>query len=298
MGDVSGGYILSQEGDGGRADADFANPLDARSRLVYRFPKADDITPAQKRYVEGSIRALGQAAASPPMSEEVRKRLEIDSFVDYALVQELTNNVDGYWKSWFMHKKPDAAGGQWVMGPVWDFDLGYGNIIFKKRYCTNTLAYTDLRGPFAAFFKDPAFTAAMRCRYQELRAPGGPLDVDRMEEKLAKFGKHVARAKGRDGERWKNLDLWVWPNNFIGGSWDAEVKYLRYWLRKRLAYLDRSLPGQCTSVPAPPAVAPSAAPPHMPERNEREPAPGRDAPAYVPIEGPVPTGLASWACPP
>jgi CotH kinase protein len=297
-GDLSGGYIFSQEGDGGRTGADWPSPFEIRAKLVYRYPKGDVITPAQKAYLQQAAKGLADAITGDPgVGEATRAKLDVASAVDYEIIQELTNNVDAYWKSWFFYKAPAADGGRFVMGPVWDFDIGYGNVIFKKRYCANTSAVTELRGPFAALYKKPAFIAAVRCRWNALRAAGGPLALARLEEKIEAFAKHIAKAKARDVERWKNIGFWVWPNNYIGGSWQDEVTYLRYWLRKRLAWLDGALPGQCADTPEPGPVELIPAPPKVMERNMREPYIGRDAPVYIPIEGQLPANLAAYACP-
>ncbi len=298
MGDITGGYIVSQEGDGVRQGEDWSDPFAPRHRFVYRFPKHDVVTPAQKTYVQQNLLALFRAIEQDPhLSPAILQRIDADSWIDYMLLQELTNNVDIYWKSWFLHKQPDSAGGKWAMGPLWDFDIAYGNVIFKKRYCANTWAHTEIRAPMTALWRDKALQDTLRCRWNTLRASGGPLDIARIEAKIDTWGKYIATAKTRDNNQWKNIGLWVWPNNYIGSSWANEVTYLRYWLRKRLAWLDANLSGSCPSVPAPPAVSPIASPPYVPPRNAREPYIGRDAPDYVPIEGNVGGQLATWACP-
>ena len=53
--------------------------------------------------------------------------IDIDSFVDYMLVQELSKNVDGYRLSTYFHKQADSDGGLFVMGPIWDVNLGFDN---------------------------------------------------------------------------------------------------------------------------------------------------------------------------
>jgi hypothetical protein len=297
-GDLTGGYIFSQEGDGGRMGADWPSPLDPRGKLVYRYPKAEVITTAQKTYLQDATKSLAQTLSTEVgLSPGMRKRIDVNSFLDYAVVQELTNNVDAYWKSWFFYKTPDAAGGQFFLGPLWDFDLGYGNIIFKKRYCSNTSSTSELGGPLAKLVNHQEFKDALRCRWNTLRAAGGPLDIDHIEKLITAFTQHITRAKMRDQEKWQNIRMWVWPNNYMGGSWADEVTYLRYWLRRRLSWIDKSMTGVCAAVPAPPAVSLIPAPAFVKETNMRDPYLGRDAPTYIPIEGTLPANLASWACP-
>jgi hypothetical protein len=146
-------------------------------------------------------------------------------------------------------------------------------------------------------FQDPSFNDDMRCRWNKIRAAGGPLDVARIDEKIDAFVKHMGAAKQRDQQRWKNIGAWIWPNNYIGGSWADEVTYLRYWLRRRITFMDASLPGRCPTVPTPAAVTPIPAPPNMMESNVRMPYPGRDAPVYVPIDTQLAGTNAVWSCP-
>jgi hypothetical protein len=297
-GDITGGYMISQEGDNPRAGIDYVNPLYPGGRIVQRYPKIDLLTPSQRMYLDGALKNLGQVfTATPRFTETTRKVLDETSFIDFALIQELSNNVDAFWKSWFMVKEPDRAGGRFITGPLWDFDIAYGNIIFKKSYCTNTWASANLRGPLVMVFQDAAFNDNMRCRWHQLRATGGPLDLARIDEKIAAFVKHMTAAKERDQARWKNIGAWIWPNNYIGGTWADEVSYLRYWLRRRIAFMDASLPGKCAMTPAPSPVMPIAAPPHMMENNVRMPYPGRDAPVYVPIDTQLTGTNAVWSCP-
>ncbi|RPJ55091.1 MAG: hypothetical protein EHM12_12905, partial [Dehalococcoidia bacterium] len=55
--------------------------------------------------------------------DSVAKLLDINSFIDYMILQELVYNVEvDAPRSVFMHKDKD---GKYVMGPVWDFDAGF-----------------------------------------------------------------------------------------------------------------------------------------------------------------------------
>jgi hypothetical protein len=237
-----------------------------------------------------------QSLAARPRWTDAKGLADASSWVDHFLWQELTNNVDGYWKSWYFGKHPEAAGGRFFMGPAWDFDVAYGNVSYKKRYCVTNLMAGDSPSPFRAIFTDPAFTGDVRCRYQQLRRPGGPLDVARVEAKIDAFGRHIERAKVRDQTRWNNIGRHVWPNNYVGPTWADEVRYLKFWFRKRLAWLDRNLPGASAAEPPPPAVAPMTAPAPAREAALRTVGSGQ-APVYIPIEGPVDPAYTSFACP-
>ena len=57
-----------------------------------------------------------------------RRYIDIDSFVDFFILNELSNNVDAYRLSTFIHKD---ISGKLKMGPIWDFNLAFGN----ANYC-------------------------------------------------------------------------------------------------------------------------------------------------------------------
>jgi hypothetical protein len=218
--------------------------------------------------------------------------------VDYVVLDELANNVDGFAFSWYLQKEPDAAGGKWVLWPPWDADIGFGNVNYHGRYCSNTSKQPGGVPPFKQLFQSVEFKNEARCRYQQLRAAAGPLDAAHLDATLDAFVAHIKIAKARDLATWGHIGRQVWPNNFVGKSWADEVTYLRYWLRRRLAFMDGAFPGTCTTVSRPPSVAQIGAPTPAVETVPRPAPTSGGAPAYVPISGPVPAALAAFACPP
>ena len=54
-----------------------------------------------------------------------RPFVDIDSFVDHLILQEITKEIDSYKYSVYMYKDKDSRDGKLHMGPVWDFILGY-----------------------------------------------------------------------------------------------------------------------------------------------------------------------------
>jgi hypothetical protein len=172
---------------------------------------------------------------------------------------------------------------------------------YNLRYCANNphVSVLGLKAnePFRRLFADTDLHNEIKCRYNELRRTGGPFDIARIEAKLDAFARHIERARARDNQRWNTVGKYTWPNNYIAPTWPDEVRYLKYWIRRRLAWLDRNMTGTCASVAA---AAPPAAVMHAPPAREtvaRMPVCCSNAPAYVPIEGPVDPALAMFACP-
>ncbi|MGB1123457.1 MAG: hypothetical protein ACPG08_08020, partial [Flavobacteriales bacterium] len=57
----------------------------------------------------------------------------------------------------------------------------------------------------------------------------------------------LAEAQIRDHIRWPRLGQYVWPNAFIGATYEEEMTFMRDWIDARLAWLDASILGTCAA---------------------------------------------------
>jgi hypothetical protein len=239
-GDLSGGYIVRHEGGPEGDGSDFTTA----SNTYYRFhyPRVGTITPEQMQYVRDAWQAMEDSL----MVDAPGYAAVIDeaSWVDRAIVEEVTNNWDGYVHSIYMTKDADADGGRVGMGPLWDFDLAFGNGNVTGYNCrTDTWAYQIQRGHpdevpayWLALWADPGFRAAWRYRYLELRQ--GPLAAGTFDTRIARWAVFTAAARARDQARWPTLGTPLFPNCTTEPRYDAELTYLRGWIAARVAWLD------------------------------------------------------------
>jgi len=51
----------------------------------------------------------------------------------------------------------------------------------------------------------------------------------------------------RHYQKWPILGNYVWPNNFIGQTFQEEVNYLKTWIAQRAAWMDANMFGTCTA---------------------------------------------------
>ncbi len=302
-GDITGGYIWSAEGSTAEvrpAAKIFLDVMNTGRQWQYRFPSYSSISPAQKSYLQTAVATMQKKIAANPTWDEAKKVMDAGSVVDQAIINEVTKNTDGFFKSWYFYKQPDALGGKYFMGPIWDYDIAWGNVNWKKRYCSNLFLSEkafDGVAPFTTMGADPAFRNEARCRYNELRKAGGPLDVARVEAKIDSYAKHIGGAKLRDQKKWTNIGRYVWPSNYVGPTWADDVRYLKYWIRRRLAWLDANMYGTCSSVPMPSAPTQISAPAPISETAPRTGICCNGANVYIPIAGPAPAGYSDFACP-
>ncbi|MGB0368889.1 MAG: CotH kinase family protein, partial [Flavobacteriales bacterium] len=133
---LTGGYIIKIDKPiGGDGEYDWITSIDTFQNVKtnvsfqYDYPNDDEITDAQADYIQSYIRDLETELAGESFSEEggFWEYLDVNSFIDFFIIQELAHNVDGYRSSTYLHKKRDSEGGKLFAGPVWDFNLALGN---------------------------------------------------------------------------------------------------------------------------------------------------------------------------
>jgi hypothetical protein len=163
--------------------------------------------------------------------------LDVDSVINYYIANELFKNVDGAESSFYIYKK---RGGKFFFGPLWDFDLSMGNAGYNdadKYYGWYIHNYPW----FDQLFKDPAFQAKFKARWNQLKTDG-KLDY------ISQYAQ--ARALWLDKQQKKNYQLWsitdfaswILHGGHGGtGSYDAEVTELIRWQKARIDWLDREI---------------------------------------------------------
>jgi hypothetical protein len=139
-GDLTGGYIWSAEGNRNKGARTWPDALNTGRFWAYRFPNYRELTEPQRMYLQGAVASFQRRIMANPRWSEVKKFVDAPSWIDYLVMQEVTNNTDAFFASWYFYKQPDAAGGKVFMGPYWDFDIAYGNVNHGYR--------VDAQGPY------------------------------------------------------------------------------------------------------------------------------------------------------
>lgn len=251
---VTGGYIFKVDKihDLEPSDYFYTSPTyrykNARTyAFSYDYPKSSNITAAQKEYLQYYLYTFENTLNSPWFASETngyRTFIDVGSFIDFQIINELTNNVDGYRYSTFFHKRRDDKDGKLVAGPLWDFDLGYGNLNYSSRHqSTQHWAYLNY-GPdegycmhwWARLMEDPRYETELKLRWTELRQ--SLLHTDSIMAHIDARIELLGAAVGRNFTKWPILGVWVWPNNFVGPTYETEVHSLKNWIRHRLNWMD------------------------------------------------------------
>ena len=251
---LTGGYIVKADkiADLTSAEYFYTYPTNryytARNyAFTYVYPKYNEIVSQQNTYIKNYLTTLENTLNGSSFKDPVngyRKYMDLNSFVDFQIINELANNVDGYRYSTFFYKKKDSDGGKLFAGPLWDFDLGFGNVNYSApNLATDTWLYPNY-GPYdyqpmhwwARLMEDEDYRKAFSARWKVLRA--GPFSTDSIMADLDNHVQYLGEAISRNFVRWPILGQWIWPNYFIGTTYQEEVNYLKSWITARLNWMD------------------------------------------------------------
>ena len=254
--DLTGGYIVKVDKAAGGETGGWDSPLPPpypfgrRVRWEYHEPSPEEIAPEQAAYIERTITAFEQAVAAEDYDDPARGFLplvDLGSFVDVVILNEVTKNIDGYRASTYLHKDKDSVDGRLKAGPVWDFNLALGNASFGGGADHRGFQFDwDDRAdgipiPFwwARMARSEPFQAAMKTRWTELRA--GPLAPDSLDALVDEAVAEIAEASARNFERWPTVGKPVWGNAYVGETYAEDVRYLKAFTRRRAAWMDGAL---------------------------------------------------------
>lgn len=224
---------------------------DQKIYFLYHTPKPEEITAAQKEYIKTYMESFENALSGSNFTDPAngyQAYIDVDSFIDFFILNELSNNVDGFRLSTYLTKDKNK---KLAMGPIWDFNLAFGNANYCGGQETTLWAhkFNERCGgdfwllPFwwERLLEDPNFVNKLKQRWQSLRS--NEIATGNIFQKIDTYVSRLTDSKSVDNnfQRWKILSEYVWPNHFIGNTYTEEITYLKNWIQDRLSWLDSAI---------------------------------------------------------
>jgi hypothetical protein len=155
--------------------------------------------------------------------------IDVSSFIDWYLVQEIAKSVDAkYYSSIYFNYVP---GNKIKMGPLWDFDLSFGNVDYADSQYTN--GFWVKENPwYKRLFEDPAFESEVKERFVYFYNNKNVI-LDKIDE----YAAHLERSQAKNYQTWPTLGTYVWPNPVYFDTHVEEVVHLKEWIAKRMEWL-------------------------------------------------------------
>ena len=255
---LTGGYIVKIDKTVGAItegwSSSYAPMFGASQRTFYQYhsPSPDKMSPNQRLYIRNFISDFEDIMASENFADSLsgyRNYIEPNSFIDFILLNEMCKNVDAYRLSTYLHKDKDSVDPLMKAGPVWDFNLGFGNVDFcagpsPEGWVMDYNSICPEDGYLIQFWwpkllQDEYFGKKLINRWRELR--NNAWSDSFIENCINDLVSTLSESQIRNFNRWSILGTYVWPNAFVGNTYSEEVEQLRSWLTDRLNWMDQSI---------------------------------------------------------
>lgn len=214
--------------------------------ISLEYPSQRNITPEYWDYIQEDILQIEAALYSDEYKEFIRYRelLDVDSFVDYWIINEFFTSYDSGWNSTYLYKQAD---GTVAIGPFWDFDGCLDN--YKDGLLVmETTALQDAPW-FDRLITDDWFVERVIARYRQLR--DSRLNEEVMEQRVAEVSAFIAKPVQRDMSRWSALyngEQYLFEEEATGllidrnvASWEEETQRIMDVMRFHGDYLDKHI---------------------------------------------------------
>jgi hypothetical protein len=249
---LTGGYITkADKNEGSDTPAWYMDSYGwGQVNYIHEHPKPTTVKFQQNEYIKNEFEKLEVSASqgNSSITSGYPSVIDIPSFVDFMILNEFASNADGYQFSTFFHKDRN---GKLRAGPIWDFNLTFGNDLFdfgfdrSKTYLwqfeyenMGTKFWTDL-------FNDSVFKCYLTKRWKELIAPGMPLNSNAISNLIDTTKTLISEAATRQ-------ELLSGTT----GQFEDQISGLKSFIFERISWISGQLSDTslCDNVSTPPLV--------------------------------------------
>ncbi len=211
------------------------------NQFFYVEPKADEITSKQKAWLAAYLNKFETVLYGDNFKDAktgYTAYIDPDSFIDHHLLVEATKNIDGFRFSTFYYKDRNGKVG---MGPIWDWNLSFGNANGKQGWKSDGWYWPQLDDQqyswFRRLFEDPDFGQKYVDRWGELRA--NQFVIAKIHARIDELAELLDEAQARNFRKWRIMGRTTWPNSYVGKSYSDEINWMKQWIQKRIEWVDR-----------------------------------------------------------
>lgn len=258
--DVTGGYLLKIDKSSGSPSSswksNYTSGITATQKCEFQieYPQYGIITQQQLIYIRDYINNWENKLMTEDMNDpkaSFRDYMDVSSFVNYFILNEVTRNVDGYRLSTYLYKDKESLGGKIKMGPAWDFNIALGNADYLEGWKTDGFVYKAMENdggkndywqvPFwwNKLIQDASFRKALATRWKTVRSSF--LNTNTLFATIDSAQIALKDPLIRNFQKYPLMGKKIWPNYYVGASLSDEVNWLKNWIQGRLVWLDAQM---------------------------------------------------------
>ncbi|MER5263414.1 CotH kinase family protein [Actinosynnema sp. NPDC002837] len=203
----------------------------------------DPLNTQQRDWLRGHIQQFHDVLRAPNFADPTtgyQKYIDVPSFIDHMIINELSRGMDAYLRSAHFYKDRDS---KIFAGPLWDFDLTFGVGGFFQNDQVSGWQHLQTRQPIAndwhtQLLRDPAFVNQVKSRWQSLRR--GLLSDSSLATRVDALARPLTNGAQRNFQRWPNLSSPTvgFFRTPTAPTWQGQVQAMRDWMQRRIQWLD------------------------------------------------------------
>lgn len=250
---LTGGYITKADKTTGGDPVAWTTIPYAGNNVdyIHDLPKPEDVTTQQDTYIHSQFTNLQTTitANNSSLLNGYPTVIDIPSFLDFMLSNELMANVDGYELSTYFHKDRN---GKLRAGPLWDFNLTLGNDLFiwgYDRSKIDTWQFSNGDNEGSKFWTDLFANTTYKCylskRFHDVIQSGQPMNATVLNAFIDTTIGLISEAAVRENVRWNTV-----PNLAL------EVTAIKTFIANRITWMTNHLGSYsaCSNTAVPPLV--------------------------------------------
>nr|WP_068892662.1 CotH kinase family protein [Pedobacter panaciterrae] len=231
--DLAGGYLIEQDLFATGEPVYFKTQKNMP--FVIKYPDEDKINQEQKDYIKNHFQKFEDALYSADFTDPVngyRKYFDVNSYVDFYIVNEVIGNPDAFRSTYMFKKRNDD---KIYVGPVWDFDKAANNDNRLGDQVNGLMSNSAFEPKiwFKRLMEDQTFRQRIRERWNELKAK-----IKTLPDATNPLARKLVVSQVRNFTKWDILKKQSYLELQVSGSYEGEVAYLKNFLTRHIDWLD------------------------------------------------------------
>ena len=245
--DITGGYLIERDFDNRFLKEVEINEsyfiTEAKECFIVRDPEYT--SEAQIAYIDSYVQSVENAILSAEgidgtTGKSYQDLIDVDSFVRKYLLEEVTANYDGGVASSYFYKDSDTIDGRLYAGPVWDYDVSWGNspaylgqISTSPERLSRLASHSDSSVWFQSLYHKPeVYEKIVSCYAQEI----SPYLTLLADEILPMLDEITAASAAMDQVRWEDQ----YARNGYSGDRSEQITFITNYIKARKDFLDQA----------------------------------------------------------
>lgn len=255
--DITGGYLMQLELKDRYTSSASGFVTSHGQAVILKSPEYT--SKSQTEYIRNLVQSFENAVwaedgIDPVSGRHYAEIADMSSLVGKYLIEEISKNVDGNKSSYYIYKYNDSVSDKLFFGPVWDYDIAWGNytaVYYRERNLTSGKGLMTGIDDYERFYWFPRlyarddFRQAVKEAYLSrfrpclevllgLKEPdedsGGLMSLDN-------YALMLQNASEMNFTRWKTFNAKEFSVR-TGADYAENIEYLRTFITDRMQYLD------------------------------------------------------------